>query len=89
MKKCFQTAITLIEDIDKGNVRHTLLTYRINFIHKSSGKKFAELYPKREYFRVTWKEAGGWDNENASTLEEFRKLLDEKLKNAVELVKEK
>jgi hypothetical protein len=61
----------------------------VNFIHKSTGLKFAELYPKRRYFIARWKEADDWEMTNVRTLDEFQKILDEKIEKSVELVKEK
>lgn len=88
-RKCFEKAIELIMDIDKDKVRHTELPYRINFIHKSSGLKFAELYPRKKYFIAKWREAEEWNEANIRTLEEFQKIIDEKIKKAVGLIKEK
>jgi len=86
-KKCFETAIKLMEGIDKENVRYSLLPYRINFIHKSSGLKFAELYPKRKYFIARWKEADDWAQIDIRNMGEFQRVFDEKIKAAVELVR--
>ena len=46
-------------------------------------------YSRRNYFKVTWKDADGWDGTEVKTSEESQKILNEKLRKAVELVKKK
>lgn len=89
VRKVFEETINMIKGLDQNKIRHTLLPYRVNFIHKSTGLKFAELYSRRAYFIVNWKEVDGWDGNEVRTLEEAQNILNEKLKKAVELVKRK
>lgn len=89
VRKVFAETINLIKKLDPNKIRITLLPYRINFIHKSTGLKFAELYSRRGYFLLDWKEADDWDEAKVRTLEEVQRILDEKLKKAIELVKKK
>jgi len=51
--------------------------------------KFAELYSRRNYFIIRWKEADDWDKAKIRTSEEVQKIVLEKLKTAAELVKKK
>jgi len=89
VRKVFADTINLIKELDSNKIRHTLLPYRINFIHKSRGLKFAELYSRRNYFIIRWKEADDWDKAKIRTSEEVQKIVLEKLKTAAELVKKK
>lgn len=89
VREVFAKTIDLIKELDPNKIKVTLLPYRINFIHKSTGLKFAELYSRRSYFLVEWKEADDWGEAKVETLEEVSKILDEDLKKAIELVKKK
>jgi len=60
VRKVWDETVKIIEELDQGNIRHTLVPYRINFIHKSKGLKFAELYPRRNYFLIDWKADPEW-----------------------------
>lgn len=89
VRTVFAETINLIKKLDPNKIRMKLLPYRINFIHKSTGLKFAELYSRRTYFLVEWKEPDGWYEEKVTTLEEVQTILSENLKKAIELVKKK
>jgi len=76
----FENTIEKLNNINGGNTRYTLLPYRINFINKKTGLKFAELYSRRDYFNITWKEGDGWDEErNIKTDEQIDELINTKI----------
>mgnify|MGYP001025890485 CR=1 FL=1 len=88
-REVFEKAIEDIKGLDPGNIRETLLPYRINFIHTSTGLKFAELYSRRSYFLVDWKEPEEWEERKVASPEEWEAVLNDKVKKALELVKKK
>jgi len=78
----------LIEKLDPNKIRISLLPYRINFIHTSTGLKFAELYSRRNYFLIDWKDAEGeWDEAKVTTSVEAHKIVDDEVRKAMELVR--
>jgi hypothetical protein len=85
-----QTA-DLIKSLDKGRVVTGLLRYRINFFSEERGLKFAEIYPRKttEYFIVTWREVDMWQSIKISSLEEAKRLVETKVRAALDYVKQK
>jgi hypothetical protein len=89
VRDVFSETIELIKKLDQNKIRLSLLPYRINFIHTSNGLKFAELYSRRNYFLITWKDAEGeWDEAKVTTSDEAHKIVDERVRKAMELVKQ-
>lgn len=87
VKTVFKNTVDKILNLDEEKVRISLLPYRINFIHTSSGLKFAELYRRKKYFMANWKEPDAWYSINEiKTEEEIDEIINDNIKKAMEFV---
>ncbi|MBI3860244.1 MAG: hypothetical protein HY296_08475 [Thaumarchaeota archaeon] len=89
VRKAWKETIKMIEELDPSKVRITLLPYRVNFSHSSKGLKFAEMYPKREFFWLNWKSEPEWEGERVRTLEAGKQYVNEKVLPAMRLLLQK
>lgn len=89
VRSVWRQTIKMIEDLDSQKVRLTLLPYRVNFIHSAKGLKFAEMYPKQEFFWLNWKAEPEWEGERIRTLEEAKAHVNERVLTAMRLLLQK
>ncbi len=86
IKEIFKQAISDIKKLDDAveeQVKSWGLTYWI------AGRKFCELYPRKEFFGTGYKteEQGGWDNNSIHTLDEWNETFSKKIKTAFKAMK--
>jgi hypothetical protein len=87
IKELYLETVEILKNIDDENVRISLLSNRINFIHKSSGLKFAMIRPRQQWLNLYWKESDGFYYESIKTKKERDAIVTEYLSKALEMVK--
>jgi hypothetical protein len=87
IKELYSETVDILKNIDDGKVRISLLSHRINFIHKSSGLKFAMIRPRQQWLNIYWKESDGFYYESIKTKKERDEIVTVYIPKALEMVK--